>query len=197
MMLNVTYYWFYCKFLSLEFNLNLLLYSSILCLVSGWEKTSSSLLGFLSSKTNSEYHLDPKAVNKSKIGKMSSPFSVKLHNTITWSFLTSVHFMIPSLSNSFRRMDNTLGVSPGIDSNILLNLLIFRKPMSLIINMVHFLPKTPRLVLIGQLTIFTWGLIIHSSPSLPFFSDSFGYLNYVFTPPLGPILYFVYLRLFE
>src|SRR6185503_20092171 len=105
--------------------------------------------------------------------------------------------MIPSLSNSFSLIDNTLGVSPGIDSKILLNLFIFRKPMSLIISMVHFLPNTPRLVLMGQLTILTWGLTIHSSPSFPLFSDSFGYLNYTFTPSFNLILYLVYLKVFE
>jgi hypothetical protein len=49
----------------------------------------------------------------------------------------------------------------------------------------------------GQLTILTWGLIIHSSPSFPFFSDAFGYLNYTLTPSFNLILYLVYLKVFE
>jgi hypothetical protein len=33
---------------------------------------------------------------------------------------------------------------------------ILRKPISLIIRMVHFLPNTPRLVLMGHLMNLTW-----------------------------------------
>ncbi|HZB17680.1 MAG TPA: hypothetical protein VE445_10985 [Nitrososphaeraceae archaeon] len=63
------------------------------------------------------------------------------------------------------------GVRPGIDSKIRLKRSILRKPMSLIIRMVHFFPSTPRLVLIGHLMNLTWGrmaplsLLIDSSSS--------------------------------
>jgi len=126
-------------------------------LASGCGNISFNFLGFLSSKMKSAYHLELKAVSINKIGKVSLPFSVSLHSTIVGVFFSLRHSIKPSFSSSFRRIERTRGVSPGIDSIILLKRSILRKPMSLIINMVHFLPNTPKPVLIGHLTNLTWG----------------------------------------
>ena len=126
------------------------------------ENISLRFLGFLSSNMKSAYHLELKAVSINKIGSVSLPFSVSLHNTIIGVFFSFKHLINPSFSSSFRRIERTRGVSPGMDSKSLLNRSILRNPMSLIINIVHFLPNTPKLVLIGHLTNFTWG---SSTPS--------------------------------
>src|SRR3954451_19080319 len=125
---------------------------NIIFLACGCGKTSFNFLGFLSSKINSEYHLKLNADIINSIGRVSLPFSVRFHITIIVEILFScLHLMNPSFSSSLRRIESTLGVSPGIDSKIRLKRLIFRKPISLKINMVHFLPNTPKLVLIGHL----------------------------------------------
>ena len=129
----------------------------IISLAPGWGKISFKFLGLLSSNTTSEYHLEPKATNCIKIGSVSLPFSVSLHSTIIGGFFFSAHLIKPSFSSSFRRIERTLGVRPGIDSKIRLKRSILRNPMSRIIRMVHFLPSTPRLVLIGHLMNLTWG----------------------------------------
>ncbi len=126
------------------------------------ENISFSFLGFLSSNIKSAYHFELKAVSINRIGRVSLPFSVSLHSTIIVVFCFFRHSINPSLSSSFRRIERTRGVSPGMDSKSLLNRSILRNPMSRIINMVHFLPNTPKLVLIGHLTNFIWGI---STPS--------------------------------
>ena len=131
----------------------------IILLASGWGKISFNFLGLLSPKTISEYHLEPKATNCIKIGSVSLPLSVSLHRTIIGDLFSSGHSMKPSFSNCFRRIDNTLGVRPAIDSRRRLKRVILRKPMSLRIRIVHFLPNTPRLVLIGHAMKLTWGRI--------------------------------------
>ena len=115
----------------------------------GWNN-SSGFRGFLSSNTTSEYHFEPKAVNCNKMGKTSLPFSVSFQRTIIGDFPFSTHFMNPSFSSSFKRIDNTLGVKPGIESRSRLNLSTPRSPMSLSTSIAHFLPSTPRLVLMGH-----------------------------------------------
>src|SRR5918994_3428201 len=97
------------------------------------------------------------------MGIVSLPFSVSRHTTMIGFFLPPAHSMNPSFSSSLRRIDRTLGVRPGIDSNILLKRTILRKPISLNISMVHFFPSTPKLVLIGHCTNFTCGRIALSS----------------------------------
>lgn len=131
-------------------------------LASGWGNISVNFLGTLSSKTTSEYHLEPNATNCIKIGSVSLPFSVSLHLTVIGDLFSSADSMKPSFSNCFRRIDNTLGVRPAIDSKILLKRSILRKPISLSIRMVHFLPRIPKLVLIGHATNRTWGMIASS-----------------------------------
>ena len=126
------------------------------------ENISFRLLGCLSSNMKSAYHLELKAVSISRIGSVSLPFSVSLHSTIMGDFCSLRHSINPSLSSSFSRIERTRGVSPGMDSRSLLNRSILRNPMSRIINMVHFLPNTPKLVLMGHLTNFTLG---SSTPS--------------------------------
>jgi hypothetical protein len=58
--------------------------------------------------------------------------------------------------------------------------------------MVHFLPKTPKVVLIGQFNILTRGLITNSSSFLSSDIRLFLEFNYTFNPILALILYFVY-----
>ena len=135
----------------------------IISLASGWGKISFNFLGILSSKTTSEYHLEPKATNCIKIGSVSLPFSVSLHSTIIGDLFSLAHSIKSSFSSSFRRIERTLGVRPGIDSRSRLKRTILRQPISLIISMVHFLPSTPRLVLIGHSTNLTCGRIAPSS----------------------------------
>jgi hypothetical protein len=77
--------------------------------------------------------------------------------------LPPIRSIKPSSSSSLKRIDKTLGVSPGIESKIRLKRTIFRKPISLSINKVHFFPSTPRLVLIGHWINLTWGQIALSS----------------------------------
>ena len=126
------------------------------------ENISFSFLGFLSSNMESAYHLELKAVSINRIGSVSLPLSVSLHKTLIGVLFSFKHSINPSPSSSLRRMESTRGVSPGMDSKSLLNRPILRNPMSRIINIVHFLPSTPKLVLIGHLTNFTWG---SSTPS--------------------------------
>ena len=122
----------------------------IIFMASG-RNSSSSFRGVLSSNTTSAYHFEPKAVYCNKIGRMSLPFSVKAHLTTTiGGFSFSMHFMNPSFSSSLRRIERTLGVKPGVESRIRLNLSTPRIPMSLSTRRVHFLPSTPKLVLIGH-----------------------------------------------
>ncbi len=121
------------------------------------ENISTNVLGFLSSNTLWAYHLDPKATNCIRIGRVSLPFSVNLHLTIIGDFFSSMHSINPSFSNSFKRIERTLAVSPGIDSKILLNRSIFKAPMSLSMSIVHFFPKTPKLALMGHSLNITCG----------------------------------------
>lgn len=124
----------------------------VLCTISlafGWNN-SFGVRGFLSLNTASACHFEPKAVNCSRIGMISFPFSVMLHRTIIGDFPFSTHRMYPSFSSSFNRIDNTLGVKPGIESNSLLNLSTPRIPISLNSSNAHFLPSTPKVVLIGH-----------------------------------------------
>jgi hypothetical protein len=125
-------------------------------IASGWN-SSSSARGVLSSKTTSACHFEPNAVNISKIGITSLPFSVMVQRTIIGDFPFSTHSINPSFSSSFKRIDNTLGVNPGIESRSLLNLSTPRIPMSLNTSIDHFLPSMPRLVLIGHCVNFTPG----------------------------------------
>jgi hypothetical protein len=114
-------------------------------------KSSLGFLGVLSSNTTSACHFEPKAVYCNKIGRISLPFSVKAHLTTTiGGFSFSMHFMNPSFSSSFKRIDKTLGVKPGVESRIRLNLSTPRIPMSLSTSSVHFFPNTPKLALIGH-----------------------------------------------
>lgn len=122
-------------------------------------KISSNFLGILSSKTTSAYHLEPNATNCIKIGSVSLPFPVSFHSTLIGDLFSSAHSINPSFSSCFRRIERTLGVRPGIDSRSRLKRTILRNPISLIIRIVHFLPNTPRLVLIGHSMNVTWGRI--------------------------------------
>ncbi len=135
----------------------------IISLASGWGKISFNFRGILSSKTTSAYHLEPKATNCIKIGSVSLPFPVSLHSTLIGDLFSSAHSMNPSFSSCLRRIERTLGVRPGIDSRSRLKRTILRNPISLIIRIVHFLPNTPRLVLIGHSMNLTWGRITPSS----------------------------------
>jgi len=63
-----------------------------------------------------------------------------------------MHSMNPSFSSSFKRFDRTLGVRPGTDSRSLLNRSIPLNLMSRSMSIVHFFPKTPRVLLIGHST---------------------------------------------
>ena len=63
----------------------------------------------------------------------------------------------PSLSSSRSLFERTLGVSPGVDLSISLNLSFFIMAMSLRIRIVHLRPRTPRLVAIGQFAMGTAG----------------------------------------
>ena len=132
-------------------------YPIIIFLASRWGKISFKVLGLLSSKTILEYHLEPKAVNCIKRGSVSFPFAVSCHWTIIGDLLSSMHSIKSSFSSSFKRIERTLGVRPWIDSKIRLKRFILRTPISLIIRRVHFLPRIPKLVLIGHFTNFTWG----------------------------------------
>ena len=119
---------------------------------------SLGVRGVLSSKTKSACHFDPKTVSCNKIGRASLPFSVSVQRTIRWDFFpSSIHCMNPSLSNSFKRIDRTLGVRLGMEFRSRLNLSTPRIPMSLNISIVHFLPNTPNVVLIGHWANFTLG----------------------------------------
>ena len=158
-----------CGLLKIEFSQSIPL---IISLASGWGKISFNFLGLLSSKTTSEYHLEPKATNCIKIGSVSLPFRVSLHSTIIGDLFSSEHSINPSFSSSFKRIERTLGVRPGIDSKSRLKRSILRQPISLIIRMVHFLPSTPRLVLIGHSTNLTWGRSAPSSLLTDSFSSS-------------------------
>ena len=166
----------------------------IILLASGCGKISFNVLGLLSSKTTSECHLEPKAVNWIRIGIVSLPFSVSLHTTMIGCFFPPTHSMNPSSSNSLRRIERTLGVRPGIDSKILLKRTILRKPISLRINMVHFFPSTPKLVFIGHWMNLTCGKITPSSSLLVNFDcwSSVNCDNYTYDPLHLYKLYFVY-----
>jgi hypothetical protein len=158
--------------------------------------TSLSFLGVLSANTTSACHFEPKAVYSNKIGRMSLPFSVKAHLTTTiGGFSFSIHWMNPSFSSSFKRIDKTLDVKPGVESRIRLNLSTPRIPMSLSISSVHFFPNTPKLALIGHCAKFTPGRS-HSENRVGycFASSSFemDFCNYTFDPVLSYKLYFVY-----
>jgi hypothetical protein len=122
----------------------------------GWNN-SSGFRGLLSSKTRSACHFEPKAVNCNKIGMTSLPFSVIVQRTIIGDFPSSTHFMNPSFSSSFKRIDNTLGVNPGMESRSLLNRSTPRIPISLSSSIAHFLPSIPRLLLMGHRANFTPG----------------------------------------
>lgn len=98
-----------------------------------------------------EYHLEAKATNCIKTAIMSLPFSGSLHNTI-----------IGDLLCSFKRIERTLGVRTGIDCRSRLKRAILRNPISLI-NLVHFLLRSHRLVLIWHWMIFTWEIIQNAS----------------------------------
>jgi len=128
----------------------------IIFITFGWNN-SLSVRGVLSSKTISACHFEPKAVNISKIDMTSLPFSVMVQRTIIGDFPFSTHSINPSFSSSFKRIDNTLGVSPGIESRSLLNLSTSRIPKSLNTSIDHFLPSIPRLLLIGHCANFTPG----------------------------------------
>ena len=132
-----------------------------------------------------------------KIGRISLPFSVNAHLTTIGDFSFSMHRMTPSFSSSLKRIDRTLGVKPGRESRILLNLSIPRIPMSLSTNRAHFFPNTPKLALIGHSAKFTPGRS-HSDIRVGYclsFSSSEtedDFCNYIFTPLLIYKLYLVY-----
>ena len=125
------------------------IYARIIFIAFGWYN-SSSVRGVLSSNTTSACHFEPKAVNSIRMGSASLPFSVRVHRTISGDFPFSIHSMNPSSSSSFKRIDRTLGVNPGMESRSRLNLSTPRNPMSLNTSIVHFFPNTPRLVLMGH-----------------------------------------------
>jgi hypothetical protein len=157
--------------------------SMILCITFiafGWNN-SSGFRGFLSSNTTSAYHFEPKAVNCNKMGKASLPFSVSFQRTIIGDFPFSIHSMNPSFSSSFKRIDNTLGVKPGIESRRRLNLSTPRSPMSLRTSIAHFFPNTPRLVLIGHCANLTPGRSHSEMVGYCLFSES-DFCNSSFTP---------------
>ena len=163
----------------------------ILCIIliaCGWNN-SSGFRGFLSSNTRSACHFEPKAVNCNKIGMTSLPFSVMVQRTIIGDFPFSGHFMKPSFSSSFKRIDNTLGVKPGMESRSLLNQSTPRIPISLSSSIAHFLPSAPRLVLMGHWANFTPGRSQSDMVAYCFSSES-DFCNYTFAPPL---IYKVYL----
>ena len=142
---------------------------------------SSGFRGILSSNTTSACHFEPKAVNCNKIGMTSLPFSVMVQRTIIGDFLISAHLMNPSFSSSFKRIDNTRGVKPGMESRSLLNRSTPRIPMSLSSSIAHFLPNIPRLVLMGHWANFTPGRS-HSDMVGYCLSWESEFCNYTFTP---------------
>ena len=147
----------------------------------GWNN-SSGVRGFLSSNTTSECHFEPKAVNCNKMGRASLPFSLRVQRTIMGVFFPfSRQWMNPSFSSSFKRIDNTLGVKPGIESRRRLNLSMPRSPMSLRTSIAHFFPNTPRLVLIGHCANLTPGRSHSEMAGYCLFSES-DFCNYRFTP---------------
>lgn len=116
----------------------------------GWNN-SSGRRGVLSSKTTSACHFEPKAVSCNKIGIASLPFSVSVQRTTMGDFFpSSMQWMNPSFCSSFKRIDRTLGVKPGMESRSRLNRSTPSMPISLSTSIVHFLPNTPKLVLIGH-----------------------------------------------
>src|ERR687898_22636 len=162
----------------------------------GWNN-SSGVRGILSSNTTSACHFEPNAVNCNKMGRASLPLSVSVQRTIMGDFSFSMHSMNPSFCSSFKRIDRTLGVKPGRESRILLNLSTPRIPMSLSTNNAHFFPNTPKLALIGHSAKFTPGRS-HSDIRVGYcfsFSSSESeddFSNYSFTPLLIYKLYLVY-----
>ena len=154
--------------------------------------SSLSFRGVLSSNTTSACHFEPKAVYCNKIGRMSFPFSVRVHLTTIGDFSFSMHSMNPSFSSSFRRIDRTLGVKPERESRIRLNLSMPRIPMSLNTKSVHFFPNTPKLALMGHWAKFTPGRS-HSDTKegYCFSSSEIDFCNYTFTPSPIYKVYFV------
>jgi hypothetical protein len=140
-------------------------------------------------------HFEPNAVYWNKIGRMSLPFSVRAHLTTTiGGFSFSMHWMNPSFSSSFKRIDKTFGVKPGIESRIRLNLSTPRIPMSLSTSNVHFFPNTPKLALIGHWAKFTPGRS-HSENRVRYcFSSENDFCNYTSAPLLINMLYLVYIH---
>lgn len=128
-------------------------------------KSSFGVLGRLSSKTTSECHLEPKAIKLIRIGRVSLPLLVNPHLTSFGVLCTSICLMNPFFSSSDNRIESTRGVNPGRVRMISLNLPILRKPISRMISIVHFLPRTSRLVLMGQLLNGTVGISASSFKS--------------------------------
>lgn len=150
----------------------------------GWNN-SSGRRGVLSSNTKSACHFEPKTVNCNKIGRASLPFSVSVQRTIMGDFFpSSMHWMNPSFSSSFKRIDRTLGVKRGMELRSWLNLSTPRIPMSLSISIVHFFPNTPKLVLMGHWANFTSGRSHSEMAGYLFFfaSSENDFCNYAFTP---------------
>ena len=112
--------------------------------------SSWAVRGFPSSNTVLGYHLPANEIKLMSMGIVSFPMFVSLHLTSFGLRWMITGWIMPFSCSSLSRRVSTLGVSPGRERRIWLNLSILRNAMSLRMSRVHFFPKTPRLVLIGQ-----------------------------------------------
>ena len=90
------------------------------------------------------YHFLEKFSYPSAIGIVSLPFSVSSHLTSLGLSLMTTGLASPLLSSSRSLMTRTLGVRPGIDLRIWLNLSMPLDSMFRKMWKVHFFPRTER-----------------------------------------------------
>ena len=109
-----------------------------------------------SRKSRVASHFDLKATHCTNNGSKSVPFRVS-SQTGPVPDARCVRLSIrPSASSCRSRTDNILGVICAIDLDRSLNLPIPRNPISLRINSVHFLPRTPNWAFKGHSSIGTF-----------------------------------------
>ena len=90
------------------------------------------------------------ATRRINTGMMSSPFFVSAQRTRLGEWCSSTFRIMSASSSSLSRRASILGVNPGMVRRRALNRSARFHPISRMMSRLHFRPRTPKLVAIGQ-----------------------------------------------